>query len=111
MRRISVFFGKAVCALALLLVANIPWTLAAQEKPSAAESQEQPSSRIDLSAIGFHEPSRMDRIAEYQPSVSLDYVDSDHVLLTFNRKQLIHRMYSRPPRPAYACGHPRDPER
>jgi hypothetical protein len=34
----------------------------------------------------------MDRIAEYQPSVSLDFVDADHVLLTFNRKQLIKRM-------------------
>jgi len=33
----------------------------------------------------------MDRTAEYQPSLSLDFVDAEHVLLTFNRKQLIKR--------------------
>lgn len=92
MRCIFVFFGKAVCALALLVLPNIPLSLAVQEKPSVAQSQAQPSFRIDLSAIGFHEPSRMDRVAEYQPSVSLDFLDADHVLLTFNRKQLITRL-------------------
>jgi VWFA-related protein len=34
----------------------------------------------------------MDRVAEYQPSLSLDFVDAEHVLLTFNRKQLIKRL-------------------
>jgi len=92
-RRISVYSCKALCALTLLLLmesASSP--LSAQENPSPVESQAQPSSRIDLSAIDFHEPSRMDRTAEYQPSVSLDFVDSTHVLLTFNRKQLLKRL-------------------
>ena len=91
MQHISIPCRKLVCTLVLFLAARIPATLAAQETP-AAESQAQPSVRIDLSSIGFHEPSRMDRTAEYQPSLSLDFVDANHVLLTFNRKQLIKRL-------------------
>jgi VWFA-related protein len=39
----------------------------------------------------------MDRTVEYHPSVSLDFVDSNHVLLTFNRKQLLKRLPECPP--------------
>ena len=94
MRGISVYGCKALCALTLFffLLGETPSLLSAQDSPSAIETQAQPSSRVDLSAIGFHEPSQMDRGAEYQPSVSLDFVDSNHVLLTFNRKQLLKRL-------------------
>jgi len=34
----------------------------------------------------------MDRLTEDEPSVSLDFVDADHVLLTFNRKKLFKRL-------------------
>jgi VWFA-related protein len=75
----------------LLAVATVLPVFAAQETPAGVKSDAKPSARIDLSAVGFHEPSRMDRIAEYQPSLSLDFIDANHVLLTFNRKQLIKR--------------------
>ena len=76
----------------LFTVAMVVPVFAVQETPAADKSDAEPSTRIDLSAVGFHEPSRMDRIAEYQPSLSLDFGDANHVLLTFNRKQLIKRL-------------------
>jgi hypothetical protein len=81
----------------LFAVATVLPVFAAQETPAAVKSDAVPFTRIDLSAVGFHEPSRMDRIAEYQPSLSLDFVDTNHVLLTFNRKQLIQRLPECPP--------------
>ncbi len=84
-------------SLTVLIFATILPLLAAQETPSTVQSDAKPSLRIDLSAIGFHELSRMDRIAEYQPSISLDFVDADHVLVTFNRKKLITRLPECPP--------------
>lgn len=71
--------------------------LLAQETPSTVQPAPKPSSQIDLSAIGYRVPSRMDRLTEGESSVSLDYVDSNHVLLTFNRKQLFHRLPDCPP--------------
>ena len=91
--RCTFFHAKAVCALTVFLVcAGMRCGLAAQDKTSADGAQPEPSSRIDLSAIGFHEPSRMDRTAEHQPNESLDFVDANHVLLTFNRKGLVKRL-------------------
>ena len=75
----------------LLCIATAVLPDAAQEAHSAVAPGPEPATRIDLSSIGFHEPSRMDRTAEYQPSLSLDFVDAQHILLTFNRKQLIKR--------------------
>ena len=82
---------KRFRALIVLVAVAILPAFGAQET-AAVKSDAKPSTRIDLSAVGFREPSRMDRISEYQPSLSLDFVDTDHVLLTFNRKQLIKRL-------------------
>ncbi len=68
-------------------------TLGAQQTPSALT----PAAQIDLTALGYHVPSRMDRLSENQPSASLDFVDADHVLLTFNRKKLLQRLPACPP--------------
>jgi hypothetical protein len=85
-------YRTRLCTLTVLfVVATIPPVFAAQETPTAVRADAKPSTSIDLSPVGFHEPSRMDRIAEYQPSLSLDFIDENHVLLTFNRKQLIKR--------------------
>jgi len=84
--------SKCLCILILFAFTGTPSRLLAQEGPAAAETQANPSSRIDLSAIDFHEPSLMDRTVERQPSVTLDFVDPSHVLLTFNRKKLIKRL-------------------
>ena len=82
---------KRFRALIVLVAVAILPAFGAQET-AAVKSDAKPSTRIDLSAVAFREPSRMDRISEYQPSLSLDFVDTDHVLLTFNRKQLIKRL-------------------
>ena len=84
---------RLLCTLSVLFAfAKIAPPVAAQEISPVVGSDPKASTRIDLTAVGFHEPSRMDRVAEYQPSLSLDFVDASHVLLTFNRKQLITRL-------------------
>src|SRR5579871_3473983 len=66
--------------------------LIGQDVSSATRPKKKPTSQIDLSTIDYHEPSRMDRLSEDQPNVTLDFVDSDHVLLTFNRKKMFQRL-------------------
>jgi len=94
-RCISFDYRKVLYALTLFFVlAEIPTRVAAQETSSTTstvEPQAEPSFRTDLSAIGFRESSRRDRIADSEPSVSLDFVDAGHILLTFNRKGLFKR--------------------
>lgn len=71
----------------LLLVAGI---LRAQD--AAVPSKATPSSSIDLSSIGYHELSSIDRLSKGEPNQSLDFLDADHVLLTFNRKKMFQRI-------------------
>jgi hypothetical protein len=92
-RYASIHSRKHLCTLIVLFIfAEMPFTLAAQESPSGTASEAKPSARIDLAGAGYHEPSRMERTAEEQRNVSLDFVDRDHVLLTFNRKQMFKRL-------------------
>lgn len=62
-----------------------------------AQNPPPPAARIQLSAVGYRAPSRMDRLSEDGVSVSLDYVDAGHVLLTFNPKKLFRRLPTCPP--------------
>ncbi len=55
------------------------------------------STRIDLSTFGYVGLSNMERLSTDESSVSLDYVDGDHVLLTFARRELFKRDASCPP--------------
>jgi VWFA-related protein len=76
----------------LFAVCAIPFVrLDAQEVPSSAVPTV-PSKRIDLAPFGYRVPSHTDRLSENEPSVSLNFVDADHVLLTFNRKKLWQRL-------------------
>lgn len=50
-----------------------------------------PDSRIELSAIGYREPSRLERLSEDTASQSVHFLDADHVLLTFNPRTLFKR--------------------
>lgn len=68
----------------------LPAVLTAQE--SAPDPRPAPSSHIDLSAVGYTELSRMDRLSEDAPNQSLDFLDAEHVLLTFNRKKMFQRV-------------------
>ena len=87
----SIYYRKVPGALFILFLFAIT-AAAVQENSSQTDSQPKPSSLVDLSATGFHEPSRMDRTSEHQPSLSLDFVDANHILLTFNRKGLFKRL-------------------
>jgi VWFA-related protein len=71
--------------------------LLAQESSPSLDSATKPAARIDLFAIGYHAPSRTDRLSDDEASVSVDFVDADHVLLTFDPKKLMHRLPGCPP--------------
>ena len=64
--------------------------LLAEGNPSATSVVRKAAARIDLSALGYREPSRVERLSD-EASVSLDFVDRDHVLLTFNPRKLVKR--------------------
>ena len=79
-----------------MLVLSTAWASnLAQEIQSSVNSTA--AARLELSSIGYHAPSRMDRLSENQPAVTLDFVDDTHVLLTFNQKKLWHRLPECPP--------------
>ena len=93
MRYTSIYGRMLLGALIVFFfLAEIPIALPAQETSSAVESEPRPSASIDLTPIGYHELSRMDRTAEDQRNASLDFIDPHHVLLTFNRKQMFQRL-------------------
>jgi len=60
------------------------------------KAKNHPDAEIDLSAIGFHGLAASARLAA-QANVSLDFVDDDHVLLTFNPKKMFTRHPECPP--------------
>ncbi len=70
------------------------FALSAQDVAAVATK---PAARIELSKIGYHEPSRLDRLTEDEASVSLAFADLNHVLLVFNRKGILQRLPDCPP--------------
>lgn len=70
--------------------------LLAQDNPAGAGPVSKPTRRIDLSAVGYHQLSRTARLND-EASLSLDFVDADDVLLTFNQKKLFRRLSDCPP--------------
>jgi len=92
--RYTSIYGRMLLGalIVFFFLAEIPIALSAQETSSAVESEPRPSASIDLTPIGYHELSRMDRTAEDQRNASLDFIDPHHVLLTFNRKQMFQRL-------------------
>jgi VWFA-related protein len=64
--------------------------LLAQAAPPATSEIPKAAAHIDLSTLGYREPSRLERLTD-EASVSLDFVDRDHVLLTFNPRKLVKR--------------------
>jgi VWFA-related protein len=93
-------FPRAL-ALALLLASTVS-RLAAQHDPSAETSvtiapTAKPAAQINLAAIGYHAGSRLERLSEDKANVSLNYLDTSHVLLTFNPKKMVQRRPECPP--------------
>lgn len=82
-------FCLIVFLLAIMAAAASGQTL---QNPSPASSAPKPTIQIDLTSIGYRTPSLMDRMSENQPSLSLTFVDADHVLLTFDPKKMFKRL-------------------
>lgn len=80
------------CFLSRLFLGSAP----AQQNSSPA-ADPKPAAQLDLSALDYHPPSRSDRLTEDESSVSLNFVDASHLLLTFNHKGLLHRLPTCPP--------------
>src|SRR5690348_13491456 len=85
-----------VGAVYLLLGSVVLSNLLAQEQPSKEDPAPIPVARINLSVVGYHGLSRMARLTN-EVGLSLDFVDRDHVLVTFNPKKLVTRHPDCPP--------------
>jgi len=83
-------------AASLLLSSTFLPALLAQANPSERNPVPASAVRIDLSAAGYHGLSRMARLTD-EAGLSLDFVDRDHVLVTFNPKKLVTRLPDCPP--------------
>jgi VWFA-related protein len=83
----STFSGIAFSLLLATSVASAQDQAAQPPKPVA---------HLDLSSLGYSEPSRAERLTD-EADLSLDYVDAQHVLLTFNPKKLLRRDPNCPP--------------
>jgi VWFA-related protein len=66
------------------------------QNPAAPPEHREPAAQINLSAIGFNGLSASARLAA-QSNMSLDFLDDDHVLLTFNPKKMFKRNPDCPP--------------
>lgn len=93
----SALHRNAIQCAAFVLCVGLTFPVCAQEISPPVDSSAQPSVQIDLSPIGYRAQSRMDRLSENEPSVSLDFVDASHVLLTFNQKKMVQRLADCPP--------------
>lgn len=74
-----------LCVPAFLLPAS------AQKNPDFVLSEPRPFVQIDLSDLGYRGLSRAARF-DFDANVSLDFVDANHLLLTFNQKRLFRRL-------------------
>ena len=79
------------CCLFVACIAICSVALAETGPPTPA-----PTKRLDLSTVGYQELSAMARRSG-QANLSLDFLDSDHVLFTFNPKKLFRRLPDCPP--------------
>jgi hypothetical protein len=59
-------------------------------------AEDHPAAHIDLAPVGYRQPSRIERLTD-EASVSLDFVDASHLLLTFNPRKLLKRVPECPP--------------
>jgi VWFA-related protein len=86
-------FTHCAAALFFLLVSSSP----GQDSRSPANPDVKPSAVVNLSAIGYRPPSRLERLAEDTANETVNFLDADHVLLTFNPRKMLKRLPSCPP--------------
>lgn len=87
-----VHLRRVLCFASAVLLSFPIASAQANPKPPTPE----PSALIDIAGIGYPQLSRTERLLD-DANVTLDFVDEDHVLLTFNPKKLFPRLPSCPP--------------
>lgn len=77
------------------------FTLGAQSQTQVGEASKsadpKASVQVDLALLGYGTPNRIERLTDGEASVSLNFLDSTHVLLTFDNRALFRRLPSCPP--------------
>src|SRR5581483_9930480 len=96
--RTAFFHGRLAGVVVLFLLLSAFGAQPQTEVSSSAKAADpKPSVRIDLSPLGYKIPNGMERLTEGEASGSLNFLDSTHVLLTFDSKGLFRRLPSCPP--------------
>ncbi|HEV2400425.1 MAG TPA: VWA domain-containing protein [Candidatus Sulfotelmatobacter sp.] len=83
------------CFIAVLLLSFISTALTSGQTPQnapPAASAPLPATQIDLSALGYRTPPLIERTSDDHSTVSLHFVDAEHVLLTFDPKRMFQRL-------------------
>ena len=93
MRACSVRF---IVAAVLLFALGLSGSPLRGQGTAGSAPEAQPQARMDLSLIGFGGLSPSARLAE-QSNMSLDFLDDNHILLTFNPKKMFTRLPDCPP--------------
>src|SRR5882724_3981765 len=88
-RSVPLLMWKALRLAACCCLATAWPLLLAQDTPSSPPAE--PAAKIDLSKVAYRGLSQMERLAN-QSSVSVDFVNANHVLFTFNNKKLFKRL-------------------
>jgi len=84
---------SSVALALLLLIGNVGASYGQTSQDGlAGTSSPLPAAQIDLSTIGYRTPPLIDRTVEDEPTVSLNFVDAGHVLVTFDPKKMFHRL-------------------
>ena len=82
-------------ALPAILLLVGPASLLAQDHPVTNPAPKL-AAHVDLSSVGYYSPSKGDRLNQ-EWDESLDFVDANHVLVTFDPKKLFQRLADCPP--------------
>jgi VWFA-related protein len=103
-QRVRAFLGRAlggsarlVAGILLLFVVFLhAASLTAENRASEPGSTAKPFAEIDLSPAGYQSLAQSERLTD-DSNVSLDFVDQNHVLFTFDLKKLFKRLPECPP--------------
>jgi len=85
-----------VVSLCILLLGLCVPTIASAQETGQEKELSKPAKEIDLSALGYKGLSPLERFTS-KANVTVNFIDDDHVLLTFNPKKLITRLPECPP--------------
>ena len=82
--------------IVFLLAALVPAGIAADDISSPAPLTAKAAAHLDLSVAGYKELSAMARRSDVA-NFTVDFLDREHILLTYNPKKMIRRLPECPP--------------